>query len=154
MMNVSEKNQWPESRGFTLIELLVVIGIISLIFAAIWLTINQVIATGRDVKRLADMNIVQQALRRFEIDHGSIPGDPAHPEWDPAYGELGKSSALTILVTEGYIPNTPRDPKFSGDDNYNYSNHWTNTCCVNNHSDQTRRWAIRFRTEEVTHLGL
>lgn len=60
-------------RGFTLIELLVVIAIIGLLASIILASLNTAQQKGRDAKRLADIQDIQNALELYEATCRNYP---------------------------------------------------------------------------------
>src|SRR5881227_1133697 len=62
-------------RAFTLVELLVVIGIIALLISMLLPTLNKAREAGRQVKCLANMRNLSNALIQFTNDNrGYMPG--------------------------------------------------------------------------------
>jgi prepilin-type N-terminal cleavage/methylation domain-containing protein len=80
-------------KGFTLIELLVVVAIIGILASIIAVSLSSARAKGRDAKRISDLRTIQLALEEYYNDNGAYP------------------SASSVLVSSGYLPNLPSDPK-------------------------------------------
>lgn len=60
-------------EGMTLIELMVVIVILGIIAAVAIPSISGVISTSKTNTTMSNLSTIQQALSRYEIDHGSFP---------------------------------------------------------------------------------
>lgn len=106
-------------QGFTLIELLIVIAILGVLGAIIFVSIGgNPQAKARDVRRLADLNNIRQAVWLYYFDKGVFPArtsDSCCDGWDQGYCSAdGSDGFIQPLVTEGYLPVVPGDPKFSG----------------------------------------
>ncbi|PJA38691.1 hypothetical protein CO180_02890, partial [candidate division WWE3 bacterium CG_4_9_14_3_um_filter_41_6] len=61
------------SRGFTLIELLVVIVIIGLLAGIGIASFQGSLVNARTAKRISDLKEINNALKRYYLDHGSYP---------------------------------------------------------------------------------
>ena len=61
------------NKGFTLIELLVVISIIGLLSSVVLASLNSARVKTRDVKRVADLRQVVNALELYNSDNGHYP---------------------------------------------------------------------------------
>jgi len=86
---------FKKNKGFTLIELLVVIAIISVLASIVLVSLNTARIKGRDARKVADLKSLQIAL---ELHYDGL-GAGTYP------------AALSTLVTNGYIPAIPTDPK-------------------------------------------
>lgn len=62
-------------KAFTLIELLIVIAIIGILAAALYPTIRDAIARGRDGGREGDLNNLATSIEAFNADYGTYPTD-------------------------------------------------------------------------------
>ncbi len=64
-------------KAFTLIELIIVIAIISLIAAAVFVSVNPAKRLGdtKDSQRLADLTAINKAVNLYTADYGSMPTD-------------------------------------------------------------------------------
>ncbi|MFC1810924.1 type II secretion system protein [Patescibacteria group bacterium] len=60
-------------KGFTLIELLIVIAIIGVLSAALYPTIRDALARGRDGARAGNLNNISTVLETFNADFGAYP---------------------------------------------------------------------------------
>ena len=85
------------SKGFTLIELLVVIAIIGILSSVVLASLNSARKKARDARRLADIKQIQTALDLYFDANNSV-----YP--------AGGYSALSSLVSGGFIPVLPSDP--------------------------------------------
>lgn len=110
------------SRGFTLIELLVVIAIIGILASIVLASLNGARAKAKDIKRVANLNSVRQALELYFTDHNSYP--------IPATTPTGHHSTCSTWVGDApndvmpglvpqYLPELPEDPDTNG----------VNRCC-------------------------
>ena len=91
-------------KGFTLIELLVVIAIIGVLASIVLASLNSARRKSRDARRVTDIKQIQLALELyFDGEGNQYPLASATCNSTTAYG-------LEALVTEGYIPQVPRDP--------------------------------------------
>ena len=80
------------SKGFTLIELRVVIAIIGILASIITGSLASARARGRDAKRVADIKNIELALKLYYADNLKYP------------------NLLTVLVTNNYLSQIPKDP--------------------------------------------
>lgn len=102
-MQFITKNKY---KGFTLIELLVVIAIISLLSSVVLASLNSARVKARDARRLADIKQLQTALEFYFDVHNAYPSTSGN------YQVIaGGSTALQVLVTEGFIAKVPSDPQ-------------------------------------------
>ncbi len=122
-------NNFSYKKGFTLIELLVVIAIIGLLASAIMSSLSDARQKSRHAKRLQDMNAVMQALEMYASDNkGLYPGDCGNDQL--------LSNIKDDLVSD-YLPKLPRDPFFTGKNDYRY--------CA---SDKNRKYMLLMRLEK------
>ncbi len=99
-----------DKRGFTLIELLVVIAIIGILATIVLASLNSARIKARDVRRLADLKQLQNALELYAHDHAGQYVDSA--------SAANVATALSPLVPT-YIAAIPNDP-LGGSLVYNY----------------------------------
>ncbi|PID30992.1 hypothetical protein CR983_02345 [Candidatus Saccharibacteria bacterium] len=76
---MSGKKHW---RGFTIVELLVVIVVISILASIGTVLYGDTQRRARDEKRLADIELLQNALEQYRSDHGSFPLENPNPGID------------------------------------------------------------------------
>ncbi len=105
------KNKIQNQQGFTLIELLVVIAIIGMLSSVVLASMNSARVKARDARRLADMKQIQTALELYNSDYNRYP---------PAPSGSRVENMTSTLVTPGYIPALPKDPKYTGSSGYRY----------------------------------
>lgn len=67
------QNKLSKQAGFTLIELLVIISIVAFLTAALLLGMQNSNARARDVKRVADIQQITNALNLFHSNCGAFP---------------------------------------------------------------------------------
>lgn len=103
-----------KSRAFTLIELLVVITIIGVLAGLIVLGFNSARRKARTANRLRDLDSLKKALDLYYSDYEAYPNSfGGAGVWDGLYSCWGDSTPDWIagLVSGGYIPRLPRDPR-------------------------------------------
>lgn len=91
-------------RGFTLIELLVVIAIIGVLSSVVLASLNTARAKANDAKIRTDLRQISTALQFYFDKYGRYPTNP-----QSCCGSTF-ASALTPLVTEGFIATLPTSP--------------------------------------------
>lgn len=84
-----------KNRGFTLIELLIVIAIIAILAGIIVATLGNPTGEARDSKRCQAVDSIGDAAQQYLIGEGASE----YP------------ATLDALITEGYLPSEPMDPK-------------------------------------------
>ncbi len=89
--------------GYTMIELLVVITIILILGAMGFIAYAYASGNGRDSRRKSDIEQLRSAMEFYRTDAGYYPGDVT--------SFTAISSALSVLVTDGYMSALPPDPK-------------------------------------------
>lgn len=101
-----------KSLGFTLIELLVVISIIGLLSSVVLSALNGARSRARDTQRISDIGEVKKALALYYDKHGYYPNTSfSYYSSADAATWNAVSNPLYALVTEGFIPRLPVDPK-------------------------------------------
>jgi prepilin-type N-terminal cleavage/methylation domain-containing protein len=108
-----------KQRGFTLIELLVVISIIGVLASVVLASLNSARISARDAQRQLDLRAMKTALEMHFNDRGSYT-QPETGRVDTSIGELAGgatptgdwalNSNIRELVTQGYLPQAPKDP--------------------------------------------
>lgn len=91
--------------GFTLIELLVVIAIIGVLASIVLASLNNARKKSRDARRITDIKQIQLALELYFDGKGN-----AYPVYAATCAQSGGAFGLEALVTNGFIPQVPRDP--------------------------------------------
>lgn len=104
-MNINKK-------GFTLIELLIVVAIIGLLVTLAIFAYQGRIEKTRDVKRLNDLQQIENALSLYYSDNGEYPNRRSVHPW-AAWISLSSDLAE-------YLDPLPLDPKNSGNYRYYY----------------------------------
>lgn len=103
--------------GFTLIELLVVIAIVGVLASVVLVALNASRAKARDVKRLADIRQLVQALEMYYDQNGAYPQCTGGMGGDEFCGDCSSAgaaefeTALQPLVASGFLRSIPRDPR-------------------------------------------
>lgn len=130
-------------KGFTLIELLVVVLIIGILASLIIVNVSEARKSARDAKRVANLKAIQSALEMYNDKNGvypktfssvdpggwssgvtiSPPGGTFFAIPGSSNGWSGKCSTfgnisdwVPGLVSGGFIPTLPTDPKPKGND--------------------------------------
>lgn len=95
-------------KGFTLIELVVVVVVIAVLAAIITPQVVRLIAKGRDSRRIADINEIENALRAYYSDYADHPPntDNDHGGWDCTCDGV----FIQPLVSGAYLTEIPKDP--------------------------------------------
>lgn len=107
-----------QKKGFTLVEILIVIGIITTLSLFALGAYVHVQRTGRDAKRIADLNKIKIALQAYYTQYGQYPGSTASygesncSGWDTSYtdGDNDGNSFIDPLVEARILPKVPVDP--------------------------------------------
>lgn len=100
-----------KEKGFTLIELLVVISIIGLLASVILVSLNGARVKARDAKRAADLKQLITALELYFDTNNSYPSTSGNLVDDCSdYGINGVQTALSGLVSGGFLSKIPKDP--------------------------------------------
>lgn len=93
-------------RGFTLIELMVVISIIAILAIVGLVSYTQVLKSGRDARRQADLGTIQAGLEQYRNDQGFYPTS---------------TDGLNVLITpKVYLKKIPTEPLASPYPSYSY----------------------------------
>ena len=117
MPNLNAKRSTLDAqRGFTLVEVLVTVAIISLLSAIGLQSFQAAQGRARDSKRKSDLRDLQKAIQLYYQDNKSYPvTSTTSVVWygsEPGnlYSDNG-GNWIPGLVSGGYIPQLPRDPK-------------------------------------------
>lgn len=106
------------NQGFTLIELLVVVSIISLLASVITVNVAKGRVKSRDSRRIADLQVLQQALEIYHIDNGQYPR-PASSHWVASYQPEWQTE-LGALLSPKYLIKMPTPPAEPDLDNIDF----------------------------------
>lgn len=122
----SENFSMRKNKGFTLIELLVVIAVIGILASVVMASLNSARVKARDAKRKADMKQIQTALELYYDQFGrytvyedlcsdtSIGSNNGACSGGMVLGTgWAANSDLGEIVTAGFMPSLPLDPKNS-----------------------------------------
>lgn len=95
-----------KAAGFTLLEVLVSATIIAVLTAIGVVSYASVNKRSRDVKRKSDLEQIRSALEMYRADNGEYPNIGS--------GMLDAQGLQSDLVSGGYMPSIPDDPKSTG----------------------------------------
>ncbi len=114
-----------KTRGFTLIELLVVIAIIGVLSSVVLASLNAARGKARDVKRIADVRQVENALALYALSNGGVYPNANGGSGCGGWESSGTSGVnfVSALVSAGLLPAGIKDPVPSLDGscgNYSY----------------------------------
>jgi type IV pilus assembly protein PilA len=108
-----------QRRGFTLIELLLVMGLMAILSSIVIAALSPTrqLASGRDTKRVSDVNTILNAVYQYSIDHaGNFPSSLVV---GPAKG-ICKTGLLICnngvnlnALSGSYLVSIPEDPNAS-----------------------------------------
>lgn len=72
---MSMRNMSSRQAGFTVVETLFVLAVAGIILLIVFLAIPQLVRNGRNNQRTEDVQIILQAVSRYELNHaGTLPG--------------------------------------------------------------------------------
>jgi type II secretory pathway pseudopilin PulG len=138
------------TAGFSLIEAVIVLSILAILCGALVPRVTNRLALSRDLQRLTDMRVLQEAIDKYCADHGHPPA----AEENASYGEWDVSQDgdfIPELVAGGYLQSTPRDPLNDETYNYRYFAYEKGACgCTSGASF----WVLGIRTFETADVAL
>jgi prepilin-type N-terminal cleavage/methylation domain-containing protein len=106
-----EKNHL--ARGFTLIELLVVVAIVAMLSSVILASLGTARVRSRDVKRIATLTQIRNALELYHADNGQYPARNAAQSGSAACG--GNANWCSLITDLSPYLKAPIDPSGSQD---------------------------------------
>lgn len=110
-----KKRSHSNQQGFTLLEVMVVIVIIGLMATLVIPNIMGSKERANKQKARADINVLENALEMYRIDHNNYPSNDKGLNALTAEGDQGDDNS----ISGGYIHNLPKDP---WGNNYHYAN--------------------------------
>jgi type II secretory pathway pseudopilin PulG len=103
--------------GFSLVDTVVAISILAILAGALVPRVTNRMALARDMRRLADIQTLAEAIGKYRADKGVLPAaqrNASYGDWDVSQdGEF-----IPDLVKAGYLPAELHDPL--DDETYNY----------------------------------
>lgn len=127
---------FSNARGFTLMEILIAVAVVGMLAALVFTNVQSGRQEARDVKRKADLEQVQVALRLFKDTFGRYPSNADAPGKCTHTTSTLADGCLQVLVTRGLLPALP-------DDLYYYDN-WCRAGLMGEGSNdrQYRMWVL------------
>jgi hypothetical protein len=87
----------------------------SLVVALLWITVPEAPFSQFNLRRIADLTDIRNALETYRKDHGSYPATP-NAAWLGLYNPWGAETRNWVPgVTPRYIATLPRDPRRNTD---------------------------------------
>jgi prepilin-type N-terminal cleavage/methylation domain-containing protein len=108
-------------KGFTLIEILIVVAIIAILASIVIVGLGPAQQSGRDARRISDLQSMRNALQLYDNKCGIYPGDSSCTAGSPG---TTWSTFETTLVSSGLgftSANLPVDPSSGRSYEYAYS---------------------------------
>ncbi len=106
----------PRGGGFTLIELVIVVLIMAILAGVAVPRFAERRLAARDARRLADVEVIRDALEQFRLDTGEYPRQTG--AWETSLD----ATFLLDLVELGYLHTHPTDPLNDASHAYWYRN--------------------------------
>lgn len=104
--------------GFTLVEVMMVIAIISILVTITYVSYGKVQGDSRDAQRRADAATIENALKNYLMQTGSLPSHGSS-DWENSH-EVGSGQFLSDLVSSGVTSKVPVDPVNTAGQYYRY----------------------------------
>jgi prepilin-type N-terminal cleavage/methylation domain-containing protein len=112
-----------EGKGFTLIEMLIVVAIIAILASIIIVGLGPAQQSGRDARRLSDLQSIRNGLQLFYNKCGFYPGTAAATTGSPCTagspGTTWQSFQQALIGANIGITQVPQDP--SSNRSYGYA---------------------------------
>lgn len=100
-------------KGFTLVEILIVLAILSVIATLLVVSFQSLKISGRDAKRVSDINSIRNALNMYYQKYNSYP----------TYVTTGEAFTVNSVTYLAVVPANPRPRTDNGcaDKDYDYA---------------------------------
>lgn len=98
-------------KGFTLIELLVVIAVVGLLATISVIGFSSMRMKSRDMRRIADLKRIRDALELYYQDNGFYPPSPCGYDCNGYYYSYDTSWDTLAQYLSPYLGKLPIDPK-------------------------------------------
>ena len=105
--------------GFTLMELIVSVSILAILAGTLVPVVSDKLTATRDARRISDLKTIVDAVEGYMADNGKLP----EPDPEKGYGGWDTTldgSFLTVLLTQGYLREPPKDPRNDASFHYRY----------------------------------
>lgn len=106
-------------RAFSLVELVVLIAVLAVLAGILIPKVGDRLATSRDVRRMADIRAIQEAIELYHDEQGEYPEasrNPSHGGWDVS----NDGDFIPALVEAEYLAEMPADPLNDLSHHYRY----------------------------------
>lgn len=133
-----------KEKGFTLIELLVVVAIIGILSSVVLASLNTARSKARDAERVSEIRQLKLALELYYDKNGTYPTDVG---WsNDCEGGTSFSTALSGLVSQGFISNIPKEPLNPSPWPKCYYYQYNNNCAI---GDAVHPYILIFQAENT-----